>query len=85
MDNLVYNDIIKIFSEPPDIDLPINTYSTKQDECYRLANDSDNPITNAAMFPQVTFHMAATGMINRSVTKFKRQAKPERTWKKGKI
>ena len=85
MDDLVYNDIMKRFSEPPDMDLPIDKYFTKQDECYLLASDSDNPITDAAMVLQLTTHMAATGMINRSVTKFKRQAKPERTWKKGKI
>ena len=42
-----------------------------------LVSDSDNPITNAAMLLQLITHMAATGMISRSVTKFKRQAKPE--------
>ena len=85
MDDLVYNDIMKKFAEPPDMDLPIDKYFTKQDECMLLASDSDNPITDAAMVLQLTTHMAATGMINRSVTKFKRQAKPDKTWKKGKI
>ena len=78
MDDLVYTDIMKRFAEPPDMDLPINKYFTKQDECMLLASDSDNPITDAAMVLQLTTHMAATSRINRFVTKFKRQAKPEK-------
>ena len=68
-----------------DMDLPINKYFTKQDECMLLASDSGNPISNAVMVLQLTTHMGATGMINRSVTKFKRQAKPDKTRKKNKI
>ena len=78
MGDLVYNDIMKRVVEPPDMDLPINKYFTKQDECMLLASNSDNPITDAAMILQLTTHMATTGTINRSVTKFKRQAKPEK-------
>jgi hypothetical protein len=50
-----------------------------------LASNFDNPISDAAMVLQLTTHIAATGMVNRSVTKFKRQAKPDKTWKKDKI
>ena len=85
MDDLVYNNIMKRFAEPPDMDLPIDKYFTKQDKYMLLASESDKPISNAAMILQLITHMAATGMINRSVTKFKRQAKPDKTWKKGKI
>jgi hypothetical protein len=85
MDDLVYNDIMKRFAEPPDMDLPIDKYFTKQDKCQLLASDSDNPISDAAMVLQLTTHMGATGMINRSVTKFKRQLKRDKTWIKGKI
>ena len=76
---------MKRFAEPPDMDLPIDKYFTKQDKCMLLLSDSDNPISDAAMVLQLTTHMGTTGMINRSVTKFKRQAKPDKTWKKGKI
>ena len=78
MDELVYNNIMKRFTEPLDMDLPIIKYFTKQDECMLLASNSDNPIKGAAMVLQLTTHMAATGMINRSITIFKRQAKPEK-------
>ena len=44
MDDIVYNSIIKSFAEPPDMDLPIDKYFTKQEECRLLASDSDNPI-----------------------------------------
>jgi hypothetical protein len=37
------------------------------------------------MVLQLTTHLGATGMINRSVTKFKCHTKPDKTWKKGKI
>ena len=78
MDNLVYNDIMKRFSEPPDMDLPIDKYFTKQDKYMLLASDLDNPITDTSMVLQLNTHMAVTGTINRSVTKFKRQAEPEK-------
>ena len=84
MDNIVSNTITKFFAEPPDMDLPLDKYFTKQEECRLLASDSDNPITNATMVLQLTTHMSATGIINRSVTRFKRQGKPEKTWMKGK-
>ena len=50
-----------------------------------LASNSDNPISNAAMILHLTTHMAATGMINRSVDKFKHQVKPDKTWEKDNI
>ena len=84
MDDIVYNSITKSFAEPPDMDLPIDKYFTKQEECRLLASDLDNPITDVAMVLQLTTHMSATGIIKRSVTKFKRQGKPEKTWTKGK-
>ena len=43
-----------------------------------MASDLDDPITDAAMVLQLTTHMAVIGMINRSVTKFNRQVKPEK-------
>ena len=85
MNDLVYSGITKRFTEPPDMDLPISKYFTKQNRCILLASNSNSPISNATMVLQLTTHMCATGMINRSVTKFKRQAKPDKTWKKGKI
>ena len=36
------------------------------------------------MVLQLTTHMSGKGIINRSVTKFKHQGKPEKTWTKGK-
>ena len=50
-----------------------------------LASNSDNSITDTVMVLQLTTYIAVTGIFNRSVTKFKRQAKPEETRKKGKI
>ena len=49
IDDLVYNDIIWTFTEPPDMDLPIDKYFTKQDKYMLLASNSDNTITDAAM------------------------------------
>jgi hypothetical protein len=84
IDDLVYNEIMKGFTEPPNMDLPIDKYFTKQDKCQLLASDSDNSISDTEMVLQLTTYMCATGMINRSVTKFKRHAAPDKTWKKGK-
>ena len=61
MDNIFYNSMTKLFAEPPDMDLPIDKYFTKKEECRLLASDSDNPITDATMVLQLTTHMSATG------------------------
>ena len=57
MDDIVYNSITKSFAEPPDMDLPIDKYFTKQEECRLLASNSDNPITDATMVLQLTTHI----------------------------
>jgi hypothetical protein len=56
MDDLVYTETMKRFTEPPGMDLPIEKYSTKQDECILLASNFDNPIFDAAMVLQLTTH-----------------------------
>lgn len=73
MDDLVFNAIMKAFTEPLDMDLPINKYFIKQEDAHLLSSDSDNPITNVAMVLQLTTYISATGIINRSFIKFKRQ------------
>ena len=85
MDNLVYKTITRRLADPPNMDLSIDKYFTKQEECQLLASVSDNPNTNVAMVLQMTTHLGVTRIINRSVTKFKRQEKANKTWKGGKI
>ena len=39
------------------MDLPIDKYFAKQDECRMLVADTENPITVATMVLQLTQHM----------------------------
>ena len=57
MDNIVHNSIMERFEEAPNMDLPIDKYFTKQEECRRLVAYTDNPITDAAMVMQFTQHL----------------------------
>lgn len=75
MGDVVYQEMMKRFREQPNMDAPFNKYRTNEEECQLLSNDSKYPITKAAMVVQLTTHMSATGIVNRSVTKFRRQEK----------
>ena len=46
LDNHVHEDILAVFAEPPDLSVPIDVYSEKQEECQRQAEGSDDPITD---------------------------------------
>ena len=54
----------KEFEEPPDIIQPIDVYFTKQEECQKLAADSEVTIREAEMVFQMQTHLDATGMIS---------------------
>ena len=85
MTDLVYQDIMKRFRQPPDMDSPIDRYFAKQEECRLLSQDSEDPITDKGMVIQLTTHMGETGLINKIVTKFRKQSDPAlKTWAKGK-
>ena len=86
MDDIVYGALMKRFREPPNMDAPIDKYFRKQEECHLLSQDSEDPITDKGMVVQLTTHMGETGLINKSVTKFRKQTDPaNKTWAKGKI
>ena len=57
MDDTVHERIMADFREPPNMDLPIDKYYAKQEECRIQVADSDNPITDAAMVQQLTQHL----------------------------
>lgn len=85
MDNLVYKGLMERFWSPPYMYLPIDKYYQKQEECQLISLDSKDPITNKGMVIQLTTHLAEIGLINKQVTKFKKQADPtKKTWAKAK-
>ena len=57
MDDTVHSKIMETFREAPDLDVPIDKYFAKQEECQKLVVDTDNPINDAAMVLQLTQHL----------------------------
>ena len=84
MDDVVYKDLMNNFREPPDMDAPIDKYFRKQQECHLRSQDADDPISDKGMVIQLTTHLGETGLINKQVTKFKKQDAADKTWDKGK-
>ena len=84
MDDPVINKNLERFNEPPDMDLPINAYFSKQEECHKTAEDSNVKTTNEMMVQKLTTHVGKTGLIGNSNYKFKQQQPAERTSKKAK-
>ena len=84
MDDVVFKDLMSKFREPPDMDAPIDKYFRKQQECHLRSQDADDPITDKGMVIQLTTHLGETGLINKQVTKFKKQTAAEKTWDKAK-
>ena len=72
------------FNEPPDMDLPIDAYFSKQEECQEIAEDSDIKITDEMVVQKLTTHMGKMGLIGSSNYKFKQQQPADKTWKKAK-
>ena len=86
MTDTVFKALMKRFREAPDMNLPIDKYFRKQEECRLLSQDADDPITDKGMVVQLTTHMGETGLVNKSVTKFKKQPdQADKTWAKGKV
>ena len=84
MDNHIVEAIMETFDKAPDMDRPIDEYFAKQEECQRIASNTDYPIDDARMVLVLTKHMGMTGILTRPTTKFKRRLKENKTWIKGK-
>ena len=84
LDDPVINRNLERFNEPPDMDLPIDTYFSKQEECQEIAEDSDVKIRDEMMVQKLTTHMGKTGLIGSSNYNFKQQQPADKTWKKAK-
>ena len=83
MDDPVINRNMERFNEPPDMDLSIDNYFSKQEECQEIAEDTDVKITDKMMVQKLTTHMGKTGLIGSDTYKFKQQQQSaDRTWKK---
>ena len=84
MDDTVHSKIMETFREAPDLDVPIDKYFAKQEECQKLVVDTDNPINDAAMVLQLTQHLGKNASLSKLTVRFKKKASAERTWAKGK-
>ena len=76
MDDLIYKKTMHKFRLPQDIDLPIDKYFRKKEECQLLSQDSDGPISDKGMVLPLTTHMGEMGLINKSVIIFKNNPLP---------
>lgn len=81
MDNEVHRLIILDFQKPPNMDLPIDKYFAKQEECRMLVADTENPITDAAMVLQPTQHMRKLAPLTKKTVKLKKKNPTLWTWK----
>ena len=68
------------FEAPPDLSRPIDVYFRKQEECQRLAADSEIPISEAEMVLQVQTHLGATGIVSTKYLAWKKKAAADRKW-----
>ena len=68
------------FEEPPDLNLPIEVYFKKQEQCQRLAADGKVPISEADIVMQVQTDLGATGLINTKCLAWKKKVAMERKW-----
>lgn len=85
MDDAVQCKIMDTFREAPDLDLPIDKYFAKQEDCQKLVADTDNPITEAGMVLQLTQHLGKYASLSKKTVRFKKKPDPaDRTWAKGK-
>ena len=80
MDDTVHDAIMKRFEEAPNMDLPIDKYFAKQEECRRLVADTDNPVTDAAMVMQFTQHLGRIAELSKKVVKFRKKSADDRKW-----
>ena len=71
MDDPVINRNMERFNEPSGMDLPIDDYFSKQEECQEIAEDTNVKITDKIMVQKLTTHMGKTGPIRSDNYKFK--------------
>ena len=84
LDDHVLEEIQKKFEEPPDLSIPIDVYYAKQEECQKLAEDTDHKIRDEDMVKMLQKHMGATGTLTKKQVKFGRRDKARKTWALGK-
>ena len=84
MDEPVINRNMERFNEPSGMDLPIDDYFSKQEECQEIAEDTDIKITGEMMVQKLTARMGKTGLIGSGNYKFKQQQPADKMWKKAK-
>ena len=74
MDDEVHRHIMNNFQQPPNMDLPIDKYFAKQEECRQLVADNKNPITDAAMVLQLTQHMGKVAPPDKENSKIQKES-----------
>ena len=85
MDDIVHKSIMDRFEEAPNMDLPIDKYFAKQEECRRMVADTDNPITDAGMVMQITQHLGRIAELSKKVVKFRKRPADTRKWPDAKV
>lgn len=80
MDDDVHLGIMNRFREAPDMELPVDKYFAKQEECRRMVADTENPLTDAAMVMQINQHIGKIPGLSKRVVKFKKKPADERKW-----
>ena len=77
LDDHVLENIMAVFSEPPDLSVPVDVYYAKQEECQRQAEASDDPIKDGDMVRMLQKHMGDSGTLTKKKIKFDKRAKEE--------
>ena len=80
MDDVIHIAIMSQSREAADMELPIDKYFAKQEECRRLVADTENPITEAAMVMQINQHIRKIPGLGKRVIKFKKKPVNQRKW-----
>ena len=80
MDDDVHLAIMDRFREAPNMELPVDKYFAKQEECRRLVADTENPLTEAALVMQINQHLGKIPGLSKRVIKFKKKPVDQRKW-----
>jgi len=80
LDDHIVKENKKLFEEAPDLTRPIDTYFKKIEDCQKLANDGEVPISEAEMVLQLQTHIGATGLVNSRYLRWKKKPIRDRTW-----
>ena len=67
-------------NEPVDVNMPIDTYFKRIEDCLQYASDANNPFTEEQVLQTTFFALQATGLYKDGLKEWRVKPKTEQTW-----